>query len=131
MKFVTEKELVDYVEKNVNSDEETQQNIISIASSVSPNKSTIKKKEQQLIFKIFDLLKNHDGLVDIEPLFLFLLSLLKLYEYYMIKCYSKRGNNENNNNGDPNISDFVSNPLLLSESSKTLKKVSNTLNNNI
>jgi len=131
MKFVTEKELVDYVEKNVNSDEETQQNIISIASSVSLNKSTIKKKEQQLIFKIFDLLKNHDGLVDIEPLFLFLLSLLKLYEYYMIKCYSKRGNNENNNNGDPNISDFVSNPLLLSESSKTLKKVSNTLNNNI
>jgi len=103
----------------MNSDDETQQNIISIANSVSLNKSTIKKKEQQLIFKIFDILKNKDGLVEIEPLFLFLLSLLKLYEYYMVKCYNKKGGKSD----DPNISEFVSNPLTLSESSKTLKKV--------
>ena len=120
MKFATEKELLEYADKNLNSDENvTQQNLLSIASSISLNKSTIKKKEQQLIFKIFDMLKSKDGLVDIEPLFLFLLSLLKLYEYYMIKCYNKHGTK---NEADINLSNIVSHPLTLSESSKTLHK---------
>ncbi len=72
--------------------------------------NNINKNEKQFIFKIFDILKDEEGLIDIEPLFLFLLCLLKLYKYYMIKCFGRQ---------DIDLSEY----LDQSVSSKQIKNV--------
>ena len=49
------------------------------------NESSLKLVEKKLVCDIFENLKNSENVVDKNQLLLFLLSLINLYEYYLLK----------------------------------------------
>jgi hypothetical protein len=51
--------------------------------------STLKQTEKKKVFEVWDNLKDKDGFVNIDKLFLFVLAVLNLYEYYLYTSYKK------------------------------------------
>jgi hypothetical protein len=52
---------------------------------VNFNESSLKLVEKKLVNDIYENLKNLEGYIEIEQLLLFLLCLINLYEYYLVK----------------------------------------------
>jgi len=123
MSLIRNSDMVEYVDQNVNSgDEETQQNILSLTMSVNLNQSTIKRKEKKLLRGVYDALRNNEGLISIESLFLFLLSLFNLYDYYLVKSYKKK-NPKNNKVNDVVVNQvLLQNPFSMKESTLNINK---------
>lgn len=53
------------------------------------NESIIRQKEKKLVCGIWESLKNDEGLVSADHIFLFLLAVLNIYEYYLYDSYKR------------------------------------------
>ena len=54
------------------------------------NKSKLINEERKLLLEAFDILKNKEGLVNKENLFIFIVCVINLYDYYLIKVNNDR-----------------------------------------
>ena len=52
---------------------------------VNFNESSLKQKEKKLVNELYDNLKDSEGYINKDQLFIFLLSILNLYEFYLVK----------------------------------------------
>ena len=59
---------------------------------VNFNESSLKLVEKKLVCEIYENLKNSEGYIDKDQLLLFLLSLINLYEYYLLKINKHKFN---------------------------------------
>ena len=83
--------------------------------------SSSKNIERKLVLEMFENLKDIDGLVNLDHLFIFCLSILNLLEYYIVKSYF-----ENN----PGASDIIENnePEEITPNSNSSQKYLNSVN---
>ncbi len=112
--------------KNVNRDE-----LLNISKDLPVNESTLKQHEKKLVCKIWENLKDDEGLIISDYIFLFLIAILNIYEYYLYDSFktSQKPVEENKeekkdldegevndfNNNDPNLK------LTTKESTSKLK----------
>lgn len=125
MRLIKDSDMAEYVVQNVNSGDEefsTTQNLHSLTMSVNLNQSTIKRKEKKLFIRVYNALRNNEGLISIESLFLFLLSLLNLYDYYLVKSYKKKNPKNNKVNNVVVNQLLLQNPLGMKESTLNINK---------
>jgi len=85
------------------------------------NPLSSKNIERKLVLEMYENLKDKDGLVNLDHLFIFCLSILNLLEYYIVKSYF-----ENN----PEVSDILENdePEEITPNSNSSQKYLNSVN---
>jgi hypothetical protein len=86
-----------------------------------------KNQEKKLLVDLYDNLKDNDGYVNLDHLFIFCLSILNLLEYYVVKTYkvNEEGSGINNFNGNgtksqKTLKSSSSNPRIIQKTNSQL-----------
>lgn len=65
------------------------------ANNAQVNESTLKQTEKKKVYEVWEVLKDQEGYVNVDKLFLFVLAVINLYEYYLYSSYKKTYKPEN------------------------------------
>lgn len=89
------------------------------------NPLSTKNQERRLMVELYENLKDNDGLVDFDHLFIFCLSILNLLEYFVVKSYKGEGNQGEvqqmaHNSSQKTLKSSNSNPRLMKKTNSVL-----------
>jgi len=72
----------------------TKLGFVSAENSDPESQSLLKRQEKKLVCDLWDALKDPEGLVNVDNLFLVILSIINLYDYYLYSSYKKTTKNQ-------------------------------------
>ena len=112
-------------DKSIPANSSTEENINSQPESV------LKLGERKLVCEMWEALKDSEGFVNVDHLFIFILAVISLYEYYLYSSYKRTNSTEN-----PSIAEQEANMKEKSENwtkekEKILSKISSDINSKI
>lgn len=122
--LITLMQNLNFISKDVTENTTNDEEIIN-----DNNRLATKNMEKKLLLDLYDNIKDNNGQINLDHLFLFCLSILNLLEYYIIKAYKHNAKNRDQNNKDEQINNNLEENLdgknlPNSYSQKTLKNSS-------
>jgi len=112
-------------DKSITANSPTEENINSQPESV------LKLEEKKLVCEMWEALKDSEGFVNVDHLFIFILAVINLYEYYLYSSYMRTNSTEKSSIAEQEASMKEKSENWTKEKEKILSKISTDINSKI